>query len=109
MLIHLLPSRRSRSQCAPGYMGVLCTVCAPGYFADYGECFQCPTTATSANTAASVALPLAMLLAFAILFVVRSMAPRGMMKVGISMFQVLASANSVYRVPWPTVRTISSR
>ena len=29
------------------------------------------------------------------------MAPRGMMKVGISMLQIIASANDVYSIPWP--------
>ena len=29
------------------------------------------------------------------------MAPRGMMKIGISMLQIVATANSVYTIPWP--------
>ena len=31
----------SRAQCAQGYSGVLCTVCAPGYFQQYGYCVLC--------------------------------------------------------------------
>ena len=31
----------TRSQCATGYTGVLCTVCSPGYFNQYGLCAQC--------------------------------------------------------------------
>ena len=31
----------SRSVCATGYSGVLCTVCSPGYFNQYGLCAQC--------------------------------------------------------------------
>ena len=38
---------------------------------------------------------------FTVLFIVRSMAPRGMMKIGISMLQIVATANSVYTIPWP--------
>ena len=95
--------RGSRSLCATGYVGVLCSVCAPGYFSEYGSCFQCPTAATPTTTAATVGLPLALVVVFALLFMVRHVAPDGMMKVGVTMFQVLASANNVYRVPWPTV------
>ena len=31
----------SRSVCATGYSGILCTVCSPGYFTQYGLCAQC--------------------------------------------------------------------
>ena len=51
---------------------------------------------------ASVGLPLLLCMLFGLLFVLRSMAPRGMMKIGISMLQIVASANDVYDVPWPS-------
>ena len=51
---------------------------------------------------ASILLPLALLVVFGGLFVLRSMAPRGLMKVGISMLQIIATANSVYSIPWPS-------
>jgi hypothetical protein len=38
----------------------------------------------------------------AVLFAVRNLLPQGMLKVGISMMQIIASANSVYEIPWPT-------
>ena len=37
----LAGSNGSRSQCAEGYEGVLCTVCSPGYFNQYGVCQLC--------------------------------------------------------------------
>ena len=42
---------------------------------------------------ASFALPMFLVLLFGLLFKVRSMAPRGMMKIGISMLQITATAN----------------
>ena len=50
---------------------------------------------------ASVLLPIALLLVFGLLFALRSIAPRGLMKIGISMLQIIANANSVYSIPWP--------
>ena len=47
-------------------------------------------------------LPIALVAIFGVLFVLRSMAPRGLMKVGISMLQIIANANSVYNIPWPS-------
>ena len=49
----------SRAMCATGYQGVLCTVCAPGYFTQYGLCSECkrPLCAiVSAATAFSLML-----------------------------------------------------
>ena len=49
-----------------------------------------PTAAKGASIVASIALPLVLLAIFGVLFVLRSMAPRGMMKIGISMLQIVA-------------------
>ena len=49
-----------------------------------------PTAAKGGSIVASIALPLLLLAIFGILFVLRSMAPRGMMKIGISMLQIVA-------------------
>ena len=92
----------SRSVCAEGYSDLLCSVCAKGYFQQYGLCAKCPDGQSAASVLASFGLPLLLLVIFVVLFVLRAMAPRGMMKVGISMMQIIASANSVYNVPWPT-------
>ena len=60
-----------------------------------------PTKSSGESILASVGVPLLLAALFITLFVVRSMAPRGMMKIGISMLQIVATANSVYTIPWP--------
>ena len=76
-------------------------MCSPGYFLEYGLCSPCPAVAKGTALVESFTVPLAVAALFGLLFVVRSLAPRGLMKVGISMLQVVASANSVYSIPWP--------
>ena len=49
-----------------------------------------PTAAKGGSIVASIGLPLVLLAIFGALFVLRSMAPRGMMKIGISMLQIVA-------------------
>ena len=60
-----------------------------------------PTKSSGESILASVGVPLLLASLFTVLFIVRSMAPRGMMKIGISMLQIVATANSVYTIPWP--------
>ena len=92
----------SRSTCAPGYSGPLCGVCVTGYYQKYNSCQKCPTKASPETIVASFAMPLLLCTVFATMFVLRSMASRGMMKIGISMMQIVATANSVYSIPWPS-------
>ena len=70
-------------------------------FWQYGLCVKCPTKESGVSVLASIFFPMVLCVLFGILFMLRSMAPRGMMKVGISMLQIVASANSVYSIPWP--------
>jgi hypothetical protein len=90
-----------RTECAEGYAGVLCSTCAADFFPQYGTCSKCPAKASPASMLASVTLPMCIVVLFGIMFFVRSLAPRGMMKVGVSMVQIVAAANSAYSIPWP--------
>ena len=62
-----------------------------------------PTVSSGLSIVTTIAEPVVLLVGFGVLFAVRSMMPRGMMKIGISMLQIVASANSVYSIPWPSV------
>ena len=55
---------------------------------------------SGSSVLSAMAIPLFLLAMFTILFALRSMAPRGLMKIGISMLQIVSSANSVYDIPW---------
>jgi hypothetical protein len=92
----------ARTKCAEGYGGMLCSTCAVGYFPQFGRCAKCPATESAASVVASIALPLVMVVLLGIMFLIRSLAPRGMMKVGVSMVQIIAAANSAYSIPWPS-------
>ena len=80
----------TKAQCATGYAGVLCSVCDIGYFDQYGHCVLCPTSSSGGSIVATIALPIFLFCIFLVLFAVRNLAPRGMMKVGISMLQIVA-------------------
>ena len=86
----------SRSSCATGYTGVLCSVCDAGYYDQYGLCQPCPTAAKGSSVVASFAVPLFLLALFGMLFAIRNIAPRGLMKVGISMLQIIARCVCLY-------------
>jgi hypothetical protein len=92
----------ARTACAEGYGGVLCSTCALGYFPQYGTCTVCPAKESSVSLLASVTLPVVMVVVFGLMFFIRSLAPRGMVKVGVTMAQIVASANSAYNIPWPS-------
>ena len=51
------------------------------YFEQYGVCAPCPTQGGGKSIVAAIALPLLLLGFFVVLFMLRSMMPRGMMKV----------------------------
>jgi hypothetical protein len=91
----------TRARCASGFDGVLCSSCAAGYFPQYGTCSRCPAEESSLGVFVSVLLPLFTVTVLVALYVLRGMMPRGMMKVGVSMLQIIASANSAYSIPWP--------
>jgi hypothetical protein len=93
----------SRGACAVGYAGVLCSACARDFFPQYGKCAPCPTKASPVSWVVSISLPLVIVLLFGVMFVLRGMMPRGMMKVGLSMVQIIAAANSAYDIPWPPI------
>jgi hypothetical protein len=90
-----------RALCAPGYAGVLCSACDKDYFPQYGRCAPCLSKASPVSYVASFALPTIVVVLFGLLFGLRSMMPRGMMKVGLTMVQIIAAANSAYSIPWP--------
>ena len=46
-------------------------------------------------------VPVALVVIFGTLFILRSIVPLDLLKVGISTLQVIANANSVYSIPWP--------
>jgi hypothetical protein len=92
----------TRAQCAVGYRGIACSVCALGYFEQFGQCVQCP--ATRARSSAAVFGFAVLLAAVAgILFKLRDLLPLDIIKIGVSMVQIIASANTAYDIPWPPV------
>ena len=52
------------------------------YFEQYGACVPCPTATAGASIAASVGLPVVLLLVFGTMFHLRAVLPQGLMKVG---------------------------
>jgi hypothetical protein len=91
----------SRAVCARGYGHVACSLCADGYFEQFGLCVACPK---SSGTSIGALLGLSMLLLAicAVLYMVRSLLPIDVIKLGVSMVQIIASANSAYDIPWPS-------
>ncbi len=71
----------------------------PGQF---GKCKKCGT-----NQAASVVFVVGIVIVLAVVAVIvvriRHLLPIEVIKLGVSMFQILASANSTYDIPWPQV------
>ena len=90
----------SRTLCAAGYTGVLCSVCDIGYFEQFGVCALCPAT-HGESVAALVGLTLVLLVLGVAVYMVRKFLPVDMLKLGLSMLQIIASGSSVYSVPWP--------
>jgi hypothetical protein len=91
----------SRAVCATGYDHVACSLCADGYFEQFGLCVACPK---SSGTSIGVLFGLCVLLiaVCGVLFLVRDLLPIDVMKLGVSMVQIIASANSAYDIPWPS-------
>jgi hypothetical protein len=95
-----LAGNGSRAQCAPGYSHVACSVCALGYFEQFGKCVACPATqATSYVTL--FGLSFVIIVVVGLLFKIRELLPLDVLKIGVSMAQIVGSANSAYEIPWP--------
>jgi positive regulator of sigma E activity len=90
----------TRSKCQDGYGFVACTVCLDGWFEQFGKCSKCPADA-SGTAMLIFALGAALGIAGLVLWKIHKILPMDIIKVGISMMQVLASASSAYSIPWP--------
>lgn len=88
------------SRCAPGYEGVACSVCENGWFEQFGRCSRCPST-SDGSVYRMVAGAVIVVVLFGLLFYIRALLPIDSLKVGLSLLQVIASANSAYNIPWP--------
>ena len=77
----------SRAVCAPGYTGIMCSVCADNYFQQFGKCAQCPATET-ASVGELVGISFIIVLLFSALFYIRKIVPVDVLKLGLSMLQV---------------------
>jgi hypothetical protein len=91
-----------RARCAVGYAHLVCSQCADDYFEQFGKCTRCPSS-RGRSAGATIVIVLAIIAMSLVLFAFRSFVPVGVVKVGISMVQIIASANSAYSIPWPPV------
>jgi len=89
------------SECSIGYTGLLCSSCSTGYFQQYDACIPCPKS-QGVSILLILAIVIALVLAGYILFRLRDVLPIVQIKVGVSMLQILASANTAYSIPWPS-------
>ncbi len=93
-------SNGTRSRCAVGYAHVACSQCADGFFEQFGTCVACPSSSGS-SVGVTVGLVVALSAALSIILLLRHILPVDVIKVGVSMVQIIASANSAYAIPWP--------
>jgi hypothetical protein len=91
----------SRAVCATGYDHVACSLCADGYFEQFGRCVACPKS-SGASIGALFSLSLLLIVICGVLYLVRELLPIDVIKLGVSMVQIIASANSAYDIPWPS-------
>jgi hypothetical protein len=78
----------SRAVCATGYASVACSLCADGYFEQFGLCVACPKT--SANSiGALIGLALLIIAAICALYALRELVPIDVIKLGVSMMQII--------------------
>ena len=96
------PSNGTRSACARGYGHVACSLCVRGYFEQFGKCVACPSS-TGSSVAALLGIVLVLIACGIMLWLMRSVLPIDVLKLGVSMVQIIASANSAYDIPWPAV------
>jgi hypothetical protein len=91
----------SRAVCATGYDHVACGLCADGYFEQFGLCVACPKS-SGTSIVALLGLVLLLIALCTGLYLVRDVLPIDVIKLGVSMVQIIASANSAYDIPWPS-------
>jgi hypothetical protein len=93
----------SRAVCATGYDHVACSLCADGYFEQFGLCVACPKS-SGTSIGALFGLSMLLLAIAGVLFLLRlrELLPIDVIKLGVSMVQIIASANSAYDIPWPS-------
>ena len=77
----------SRARCADGYGGVACSVCADGYFEQFGRCGPCPADG-SASVGQLLAIAIAVVVAAGGAFWARKLLPVDVLKLGLSLLQV---------------------
>jgi hypothetical protein len=85
----------TRSACALGYSGLLCSVCVDGYYASYGGCAPCPSGAANVSWSLVGAVLGAIVVAGALGFRFRAYVPARHIKLLIAFAQVLSAANTV--------------
>jgi hypothetical protein len=90
----------TRAVCATGYAHVACSLCADGYFEQFGQCVACPKS-SGTSIGALFGLSLLLIAICGVLYMVRDLLPINVIKLGVSMVQIIASANSAYDIPWP--------
>jgi hypothetical protein len=95
-----LPGNDTRAQCALGYSHVACSVCALGFFEQFGKCAACPKTQAT-SFVALFGISVALILGGFLLIKMRELLPVDIVKIGVSMAQIIGSANSAYDIPWP--------
>lgn len=86
--------------CAVGYSSATCSVCMDGFFLQFGRCVVCPKVA-HASVFIQIASSLGIAAAAGLFFKYRRRLPTDVMKVGITMIQIIAAANTAYEIPWP--------
>ena len=74
--------------CAEGYVGIACSVCGDGYFEQFGKCVACPTS-SGASVGQLIGIALALLVLAGVAFWARKLLPVDVLKLGLSMLQVL--------------------
>ena len=82
-------------------MGVLCSLCEPTHYLQFGQCLECPTNTASAWAFMVGAAAVASLLLVAAV-AVREYLPQTVMKIGLAMLQIVGNANTAFAAPWPS-------
>ena len=77
----------SRSACSTGYVGIACSVCAAGYYEQFGKCVSCPPS-SGASISALVGIAMLLVVLCVALYFVRTLLPVDLLKLGLSMLQV---------------------
>lgn len=89
-----------KSRCSVATTGILCSLCAPGYFMNWGNCQPCPEQSETAYGYLAAVFVGALALA-AIAARLRDHLPVTLIKCLFGFAQIVASANSSYAIPWP--------